>query len=166
MSFVAACGLKPAYCGQTCFCASATVEKTPAARKRKDGRPDSGYLAVRNQHRLPEYVRINLIEYAIVLRNAAAVNDAIDRDTIAVQCVRKSHECESQFLRSRQTVHPAQCEQFQPRVMPPRFGFTSTVRSPLSQVSRSKPGLACAISLQSCENPLPVVLRAAIASNK
>jgi len=27
----------------------------------------------------------------------------------------------------------------QPKVMPPRFGFTSTVRSPLSQVIRSSP---------------------------
>src|SRR5580704_3427531 len=55
-------------------------------------------------------------------------------------------------------------ERFQPSVIPPSSGFTSTVRSPLSHVSRSRPlcpGMYASSPVESCATVLPA--RCAIA---
>src|SRR5208283_3107299 len=46
--------------------------------EREDGRPQAGGIALRHKNRLAEHIGVDLIEYGILARDAAAVDDAMD----------------------------------------------------------------------------------------
>ena len=50
--------------------------------EREDRRAQAGDIALRHQHRLVQHVRVDLIEHLVLLRDAAAVDDAADRHAV------------------------------------------------------------------------------------
>src|ERR1700733_12812045 len=51
-------------------------------KQREDSGAKAGGGSIRNQHRLADYIGVDLVEHSVVLWNAAGVDNALDRDTV------------------------------------------------------------------------------------
>ena len=61
--------------------------ETARRQESENRRPQTGHVALRHQNRLVQHVGVNLVELIVLLRNAAAVDDALNRRAVLLHAL-------------------------------------------------------------------------------